>query len=210
MAVQAPPPVPDLCPYSPQTGELATVGQSPSEQYAADCRAIRGEGTGAPRSFGVGGPGRNRCAMQEGEIDGGNGGENSQATTRGLAPAPAVYNNSPRHRIAEVGDISQASTRWDDEPGNSKSHDAKRLTSADSDDDDDDDDDDVKVMRMGEMNNNFSCNDNSNNNNNNNDDDGGEDEPAVDDSQEAVLTTSTTSTESRWVVFPPLAQSRDH
>ena len=37
VAVQKSPPVPDFCPYSPQLGELAEAGQSPTEQYAAEC-----------------------------------------------------------------------------------------------------------------------------------------------------------------------------
>jgi len=48
--------------------ELTSVGHSPTEQYAANCRAMRAAGTGGgSRAFGEGGLGSNRCAVDDPE-----------------------------------------------------------------------------------------------------------------------------------------------
>ena len=195
-AVQAPPPVPDLCPYNPQTNELASVGQSPTEQYAADCRAIRGAGTGGPWSFDVGGPGGNRCAKDE----------------ISDSPGETLFENSqdvrchlPTGQHAEIREISQAGMLLASEPGNwsppSKSHDAKTLsTNSDEDEDDDEeedaDDDNAEMMNISEMNNNISNTSISNSvtNNNNNEE---EEEERINASEEGTLSTSTDITKSR-------------
>lgn len=204
VAVQAPPPVPDLCPYSPQLGELASVGQSPTEQYASECRAVRETGAGGPRAFDVGGPGNKRRATEEIDVEpGGTTSENSQAVTRHLRPI--VY-RSPKLQNPEMREISQAGALADSETGNlspSKLHDAKVLTTnveedgdKDDDGDDDDDDDDVDMMKISETNNNDS-NISSTNHSNNNNNNGDEEEHVASSSEEGFQTTSTNNTESR-------------
>jgi len=203
VAVQAPPPVPDLCPYSPQTGELASVGQSPTEQYAAECRAMRGAGTGRQKTFDVGGPSRSRCAEAEVREDlGGTDSENPEVDTR--HPICADCLSSPTRQEVEVEEISQSGTASASESANfspSRSYAAKPLTTRVDDDDDDDDyeeeeegeeEEDAETMEITEANNNIS--DITTTGINNNDE---PDQHVSDDSEERIISTSTTSAESR-------------
>ena len=205
VAVQAPPPVPDLCPYSPQTGELASVGQSPTEQYATECRAMRGAGTGHQKTFDVGGRSGSRCAEAEVREDlGGTDSENPEADTR--HPICADCLSSPTHQDLEFEEISQSGTASASESVSfspSRSYAAKTLTTHIDDDNDDDDDDDeeeregdeeedAEMMEITEANNNIS--DITTTGNNNNDE---PDQHVTDDSEERIISTSTTSAESR-------------
>jgi len=204
VAVQAPPPVPDLCPYSPQTGELASVGQSPTEQYAAECRAMRGAGTGHQKTFDVGGPSRSRCAEAEvRENLGGTDSENPDADTG--HPICADCLSSPTRQDLEFEEISQSGTASASESASfspSRSYAAKPLTTRVDDDDNDDDDyeeeeegeeeEDAEMMEITEANNNIS---DITTTGNNNDDE--PDQHVSDDSEERIISTSTTSAESK-------------
>ena len=183
--VHAPPPVPDLCPYTPQVGDLDPVGQSPAEQYAADCRATRAGAwsAGGPTAFNVGGPGNDRCVMEDEIGQDRGGGTHSENALVGALSAPVATNlstskwNAAKPRSAEVDQV-----RDDDDDDDDNSHDDNHGGG-----------DDAKVM-ITKTNGNGNYIRNNNNNNNNNED---EDERVASLSEKGVLSTSTNSSGSR-------------
>jgi len=99
--------------------ELASVvGKTPTEQYAASCRAMRaaGTGSGGPRAFGAGGPGgSSRCAKDD------PGGPASDMPRDGTRTNSVPVNLEP--------------SKWNDEE-------TVTIDVVENNDDDDDDDDD--------------------------------------------------------------------
>ena len=112
LLVKTSPPVPDLCPYSPQRGDLASVGESPTEQYAADCRALRAGGTGGPWSFDVGGLGTSRCPREE--VDDLRGGTTFQNFEPGTRPDCEVVDQTSLN-VEEDQDDDESDDDYDDE-----------------------------------------------------------------------------------------------
>ena len=181
-AVMAPPPVPDLCPYSPQMDELTFVGQSPSEQYAANCRAMRTTGTGTgSRAFDVGGTGGKRCALDGPggpPFDGGRTGRPPNSVTE-----PSRWNDLETMTVDVVEEDFNNDDDNDDEEEDDREEKAEEK-----------EEEDVEMMDVNEMNNNFSNLSNTNGNNNVDDD---ESEHDAITTAEGLLSASTISTGSR-------------
>ena len=163
--------------------ELTSVGHSPTEQYAANCRAMRAAGTGGgSRAFGEGGLGSNRCAVDDPE------GTHSDHIRAGPCPDSVSANLEPSkwNRVETVT--------------------INVVNNGDVDDYDDDDDDDneeeeeseeeeeVEMMEISEMNNNTSSISNTNGNNNVDEE---QSERGASTSEEGLLSASTVSTASR-------------
>jgi len=202
--VQAPPPpVPDLCPYNPQLGELASVGHSPTEQYASECRAARDAGTGGggSRTYDVGGPSNyRRAAAQNDAGHEGTSPENFQAGT-----LPVSAKTTGGNLFSMKSEFLSPKISDDENQRKEETEDEKECDDDEDDDDDDDDDDemdyDIEMDEINHLNNNISSSSNSTNRNNNNNDvnNAEDDEHVLSSSEEGLLSTSTISTESRWL-----------
>jgi len=194
--------------------ELTSVGHSPTEQYAANCRAMRAAGTGGgSRAFGDGGLGSNRCALDDPEgthSDHIRAGPCPDSVSANLEPSKwnrvetvtiNVVNNDGVDDYDDDDDDNEEEEEEEEEEGEEEEEEEDKEEEEEEEEEEEkeeegeeEEEEEVEMMEISEMNNNTSSISNTNGNNNVDEE---QSERGASTSEEGLLSASTVSTASR-------------